>query len=60
MSLESSTNKLMILCDTDKTDSNLLSNAKKIIQSIKDVDFLDYGLKVQKNSFKILKIVAYL
>lgn len=27
---------------------------EKIIQSIKDVDFLDYGLKVQKNSFKIL------
>ena len=27
-------NKVMILCDTDKTDSNLLSNAKKIIQSI--------------------------
>ena len=27
-------NKVMILCDTEKTDSNLLSNAKKIIKSI--------------------------
>ena len=27
-------NKVMILCDTEKTDSNLLSNAQKIIESI--------------------------
>ena len=27
-------NKVMILCDTEKTDSNLLLNAKKIIESI--------------------------
>ena len=27
-------NKIMILCDTEKTDSNLLLNAKKIIESI--------------------------
>ena len=27
-------NKVMILCDAEKTDSNLLSNAKKIIKSI--------------------------
>ena len=27
-------NKVMILCDVEKTDSNLLSNAKKIIKSI--------------------------